>query len=139
MSNTKADWRKGFQAAMIAAANKAGVDASTVQFEGCTTDRTWGDRCGLVFYGADAAILERCAKYFETWASKHLSRGEYSAQSSIHYEGKFHYNKFTNGAAGWYRGEAKPYVASMIGDFLLDLVEVKEGYATSYVYYPCAD
>ncbi len=132
-----------FQKAFKAAAAKAGIDVSQVKHTGCATNTTWGDRVGTVFYGADAATNERAARFFETWYRKNAPKSSYEAQSSIAYEGVFHFHKCSNGAQGWYRGvlppAPEPYKSEMCGDFVFERVEGYEGYAVSTTYYPGAD
>lgn len=132
-----------FEAAFRAAAAKAGVDISAVKWTGCTTDATWGDRVGQVFYGADPAVNERAAKFFEAWYRKNAAASSYDAQSSIGFAGLYHFSRYSNGAQGWYRGALPPapapYKIDMCGDFVFERVEAYEGYAVSTTYYPSAD
>lgn len=130
--------------AMRAAAAKGGLDLTGLQVERCSTDRTWGDRDGLVFFGAAPEVNERAAKFFEVWAHKNLRRlgavGGYETQESIHFEGAFYFVAFDNGARGWHRGEDKSGLK--VGDkpySYLTKTEARAGFATSFVYYPCAD
>jgi hypothetical protein len=145
---TKVDWRALFTKALETAAKKAGFEAP--KFEDCTTNNTWGDRVGLVFYGSTPEVNERAAKFFEAWASKYLRKlgavGGYDAQGSIGYSGAFHYVRYDNKAAGWYRGAKntdKPgevKATKEVNGYDLKCVETRDdGHATSYVYYPCAD
>lgn len=149
MSKTT-DWTDTFRKALEQAAAKAGFKAP--RFEDCTTDATWGDRCGLVFWGEAPEVCERAARYFESWARKHLRAmnviGGYNQQESIGVEGQFYFARYANGAKGWYRirkdtkipveGTGQTY--NVGGEPYTNTVEeVRLGYATSYVYYPCAD
>lgn len=140
-------WRRKFKAALEGAAAKAGISLEGLEFDACTTDQTWGDRCGLVFYGAAPEVNERAAKFFEAWARKNLRKlgavGGYETQESIGFAGEMYFTAYSNGAHGWYKmrkdtklpaeGE-KPYA-----NLDLTCTKVRQGFATSYVYYPCAD
>lgn len=134
---TAKGWEAKFAGALAAAAAKAGVSLEGLEWERCDTDRTWGDRVGLVFFGCEGA--ERAAKFFEKWAGKNLRKmkvvGGYEQQESIGFEGPFRYLEFANGARGWYRGTVEGYEAPG----RTELVKTKQGFATSFVYYPCAD
>lgn len=146
---TKAvDWRAEFKAAIERAAAKCGSDISNLKWEDCSTDRTWGDRCGLVFFGAADDVNERAAKYFEKWAHKHLRAmgvvGSYNAQASISYAGEMYYSKCENGAGGWYpEGTDKVDLAAKTittnYGSVSHAIEMRLGFATSYVYFPCAE
>jgi hypothetical protein len=148
----KKDWRKIFEANLKAAMAKAGVGFEGLKWDGCTTDQTWGDRCGLVFYGGTPEVNERAARYFERWANKHLRKlggvGGYESQESISYFGPMTYVRFSNKAEGWHKGtnEQRGYKVGHVevygkgeSTFEIRTEEVREGFATSYVYYPCAD
>jgi len=142
-------WESKFAAVLGASAKKAGMSLDGLKWERCTTDATWGDRCGLVFFGASPEINKRAAKFFEAWAALNLRKagivGDYNAQESIRFEGLFHYLAYNNGARGWYRGA--DLESLKVGDvkytlsngFDLALTEKRDGFATSYVYYPCGD
>lgn len=151
-----ADWTTMLREAMKKQATACGCNIDGLDFEGCYTERTWGDRMGLAFFGASPEVCERAARFFEKWAAqnaKDMGIGDYSAQRSIAYEGPFYYVRFSNGASGWYRGttehkvgdvERKPaYVNSegreVFPAYDLKTEEVRHGFATSYAYYPCAD
>ncbi len=141
MSNATTDDK--FRTALNAAAAKAGIDVSAVEWTTCTTDATWGDRVGQVFFGSDDVTNERAARFFHAWIRKNSPSGNYDAQSSICFDGKFHYSRFSNGCEGWHKGPANEYEPQMLrsGDwsFLLERVEVKHGFAVSTTYYPGAD
>lgn len=151
-------WEEKFEAALKVSADKAGISLDGLRFERCTTDATWGDRTGLVFFGASPVVNERAARFFETWASKNLRKlgavGGYQSQESIRYEGAFHFSRYDNGANGWHRGPTISYEGFVKasgeesgrdanGAFRYAAqarpVETREGFATSFVYYPCAD
>jgi len=70
------------------AAAKAGFDARNVKVEACTTDNTWGDRCGYVFFGGSDEVNERAAHWFLAWYSKCAPQSSYNAQRSISYFGE---------------------------------------------------
>lgn len=125
-------------------ASACGVDVSNVKIDWITTEATWGDRCGFVFYGAERATLERVAAYFERWISKHGGRGSYACQRSIKAEGVFTFTRFSNGAEGWHRGEEPKPEPKIIGkgephEFTLTCEEHDHGVAVSTHYYPGAD
>lgn len=131
---TKDNWREAFKNSLTAKAKASGCELGELAFETCTTDNTWGDRVGLVFFGAPAEVQERAARYFEKWADANMNWGGYESQRSVRYEGEFHFARFDNGANGWYRGALDDETAAK-----KTLVESRVGHATSYVYYPCAD
>ena len=142
------NWESAFKSALIRAARVAGFDVATVEWTYCTTDNTWGDRCGLVFFGASDEINERCAKYFEQWASANLRKagvvGGYNAQESISFAGAMVFTRYDNGVNGWHVPRFCKYdfdaltVTTDYG-FVSQAIEMKKGFATSYVYYPGAD
>jgi hypothetical protein len=134
---TATGWQAKFAGALYAAATKAGVGGlEDLEWEGVTTDATWGDRCGLVFFGATPEVNERAAMFFVAWAGKNLRKlgivGGYQTQESISFAGEFTFTRFANGAKGWHRTRGE-YTGST------ELLETFKGFATSYVYYPCAD
>lgn len=145
---TTENWEEAFKSALVRAAREANIDISSVSWERCTTDSTWGDRCGFVFFGASDEINERCAKYFEIWASKNLRNagvvGGYESQESISFFGQMVFTRYNNGVNGWHAPRFKTYnfdamtVTTDYG-YVSRPIEMKKGYATSYVYYPCAD
>lgn len=65
--------------AIEAAAAKIGCDVSGLRMEPCVLDRTWGDKCGLLFSGPCA---ERAAAFFARWIPTHF-RSTYQAQASF--------------------------------------------------------
>lgn len=142
------NWESLFTAALATAAKQCGCDITGLRFERCTTDQTWGDRCGLVFFGASDAVNERAARFFEKWAQLNLRRlgvvgVNYGAQASISYEGEFYFACYDNGAQGWHRDRdivdfEKMTVTTSYG-YVSHPVELRRGFATSYVYYPGAD
>jgi hypothetical protein len=153
---TASGWEAKFAGALYSAAQKAGIGAiEDIEWEHVTTDATWGDRCGLVFFGASPETCERAAKFFEAWACKNLRKmkvvGGYGSQESIGYVGEFEFSRFSNGARGWHRvwsgstkrveGHVEKFGPSTVfpEGWELTTVEVKAGWATSYVYYPGAD
>lgn len=124
------------------ASERAGVDISGLQYDHATLEANWGDLVGLVFYGASREVNERAAQYFEKWAQKHFSAGNYNAQRAIRQMGEYHFSRFNNGAKGWYRGPLKevPADRKLSGcDFVLKCVETREGFGVATTYYPCAD
>lgn len=143
-----ADWTSTFTAALARAAKQCGCDITSLRFERCTTDATWGDRCGLVFYGASDAVNERAARFFEKWAAENLRKlgvvgVNYGAQASISYEGEFYFCRYENGAQGWHRDRdtvdfEKMTVTTSYG-YVSHPIELRRGFATSYVYYPGAE
>jgi hypothetical protein len=142
------NWELAFRSALTHAAKEAGFDVSSVKWERCTTDNTWGDRCGLVFFGASDEINERCAKYFLNWASKNLRKagvvGGYDTQESISFAGAMFFTRYDNGANGWHKPIFNKYdidAMTVTTDYgsVSHPIEMKKGFATSYVYYPCAD
>ena len=145
-SPRRVSWTAMFETALRSAAAKCGQSLDGLRWERCTIDQTWGDRCGLVFFGSSAKVNERAAKFFEAWADKNLRKlgavGGYETQESIRFAGLFHFSEYSNGAKGWHRGpmgEAPaPRTLPGCGDFILERTKAHEGYATSYVYYPCA-
>lgn len=149
MTTSKTDWRTLFSNALHAAAMKAGSDLTGLQWESCDTDRTWGDRCGLVFFGASPEVNERAARFFETWASRNLRKlgvvGGYNAQESVGFVGELVFTRYANGASGWHRytgRETLDFEALTVTTdygYTSHPVEMRRGVATSYVYYPCAD
>ena len=67
----------------------------------------------------------------------------YGAQASISYEGEFYFACYDNGAQGWHRDRdivdfEKMTVTTSYG-YVSHPVELRRGFATSYVYYPGAD
>lgn len=143
------NWEAAFKSALTRAAKAAGVDVSSVNWECCTTDNTWGDQCGLVFFGADNdETNERCARWFEKWAHQNLRKagvvGEYDSQESISFVGEMFFTRYANGTDGWHRPLFNKYdlnAMTVTSDFgrVIHPLEMRKGYATSYVYYPCAD
>lgn len=125
-----------FEQSLHAAAARAGFakQIADVKFEFATLERTWGDRVGYVFYGADAATNERAARYFEKWYAKYAGPGSYEAQRSIAFRGEYSFSKFSNGAGGWSEGKLAPYTGGSV-----TRVETREGYAVSTTYFPCSD
>ena len=149
MQTTTTTWEDTFKTALTSAATKAGIDTADLKWERCTTDSTWGDRCGLVFFGASPEVCERAARYFEAWARKHLRAmkvvGGYGSQESIGYVGEMYFVRYENGANGWYVN--RPSMAKVdfeAGTVTTDYghvtrpVEMRRGIAVSYIYYPCA-
>ncbi len=159
-------WWSIFRKALHAAAAKCGSDVSGLTFGVCDTDRTWGDRCGLVFWGASPEVNEKAARYFERWASKHLRAmgvvGGYDRQESISYFGPLRFIAYDNKASGWYRTSDRGVSDTKVGDggeamigwhkasdpnakpgerewTAARCVGVRDGFATSYIYYPCAE
>lgn len=147
-------WTANMWAELTEAAEKAGMNVEGLKFEACTTEATWGDRCGLVFFGAAPEVNERAAKWFEKWAAKNLTWSSYEAQRSVGFAGEFRFTRWANGAKGWHKvwppeafkfeyEKRVPVVGE--GDWLCDgtfhnkCEEIRLGFATSYVYYPCAD
>ncbi len=131
-----------FKSSLAIAATKAGVSLDGLQVMGCTTDRTWGDRVGLVFYGAAADVCERAARFYLAYAQKQPRKSSYDAQASLSYQGIMHFVRYSNGAQGWYTGALPPAPAcpADVNDgFILERVECYEGYAVNTTYYPCAD
>lgn len=132
-----------FETALRAAAAKAGIALEGLKWEQCTTDRTWGDRCGLVFHGASAQVNRRAAEFFHAWVAAQPRRSSYEAQSSLSVEGLMHFTRWSNGACGWSKGalQAAPAPAELAGcsGFVLARTEAFEGYAVNTTYYPCAD
>jgi hypothetical protein len=143
------NWRKHLMATIRAKAALCGADVTGLQMDTVTTDATWGDRIGLVFHGASDEVCERAARFFEAWASKNLRAlgvvGGYQAQSSIGYVGAMIFTRYQNGAKNWSRddrcGVTYDVEAGTVTQYgVTDRpVEMKRGWATSYVYYPCAD
>lgn len=142
MSNAALHTSTKFQTALASAAAKAGIDISALKSAGCTTDSTWGDRCGIVFYGASIEVCERAAQFFLAYAQKQPRNSSYESQSSLGYQGRMHFVRYSNNAQGWYRGELPaapaPYNIGTDG-FVLERVEGYEGVAVNTTYYPCAD
>lgn len=147
-SNSTKSWTDLFRSALENAAARAGIALQGLQFEGCSTDRTWGDRCGMVFFGATPEVCERAARFFVQWMHRWGRElnivGGYNRQASIGYEGQMVYTRWSNGAKDWYplRGEPMPVVGTeqkYSEEFTNRLEEVRVGIAASYVYYPCAD
>ena len=142
------NWESAFKSALIRAAQTAGFDLTPVEWTYCTTDNTWGDRCGLVFFGGSDEINERCAKYFKNWASANLRAagvvGGYNAQESISFAGEMIFTKYDNGVEGWHvpcrnKYDFEALTVTTDYGFVSQAVEMKRGFATSYVYYPGAD
>lgn len=148
-AETKKNWTDLFRAALTAAAAKAGTSLEGLEFEQCSTDRTWGDRCGMVFFGAPAQVCERAARFFVQWMHRWGREldivGGYNRQASIGYEGEMVFTRWSNGAKDWFRlraGEELPVVGTEhkhSEQFTNRLEEVRTGVAASYVYYPCAE
>lgn len=147
---TFAQWSAMLRADIERKAAACGCDVSGLTIEIMTTDNTWGDRTGLVFSGASDEVCERAARFFEAWAGKHLRRmgvvGGYNAQESIGYVGKAYFSRYANGAKGWYidgsGGNTVDPVAMTVTTYygrVSHPVEVRTGFATSFIYYPCAD
>lgn len=129
-----------FQASLERAARKAKMDLTGLKYETCTTDSTWGDRVGQVFYGASPEINERAARFFLAWIQKQPHTPNYDCQVSRSYQGAMHYRKFTNGAGAWHTGEPKPYTPMTLSNgFVVDVVEERTGVAVNTNYHPCAD
>jgi hypothetical protein len=129
-----------FQASLERAARKAGIDLTGLKFEQCTTDRTWGDRVGQVFYGASPEVNERAARFFLEWIQKQPHVGNYEAQRSRSYQGAMYYRKFSNGAGGWDKSPLKPYAEyTLPSGFVMSVVEERTGVAVNTTYFPCAD
>lgn len=130
-----------FESALRGAAAKAGIDLSGLKFERCVTDRTWGDRCGVVFFGASAEVNKRAAEFVYTWMAKRPRVSSYDAQSSLSFQGLMSFQRFTNGAGGWSPGalpaDPAPYAIST--GFVMARTEGFEGFAVNTTYYPCAD
>ena len=133
----KTNWRGVFETALRTAARGAQHDLAGLAWETCTTDATWGDRVGLVFWGASPETCERAARYFEAWASRHMR--EYETQESIRFEGLRYYTAFDNGARGWHREPGEHPAGRPIPCTSVRCTETRVGFATSYAYYPCAD
>lgn len=143
------NWREHLMATIRAKAALCGADVTGLQMDTVTTDATWGDRIGLVFHGASDEVCERAARFFEGWASKNLRTlgvvGGYQSQESIGYVGVMIFTRWDNGAKGWHRddrcGVTYDVEAGTVTQFKVANrpVEMKRGWATSYVYYPCAD
>lgn len=113
-------------------AAREGVDVSTLQVEGVTADRTWGDKVGFVFFGCTDEVNERVAACFERFAVKHTTSGSYEAQRSIGICGPRYFREYANGAKGWGRDEKPEFCTSTP-------VRAHKGYSVSTTYYPCAD
>lgn len=129
-----------FQAALSRAAKKAGINVEHIKSEHVCTDRTWGDRCGVVFYGGSPELNERVARFFLAWLGKHAGTGSYDAQRSVSYQGRMYFTRFTNGVAGWYAGALPDYAPRTLDNgFVLRRLEGYEGVAVNTTYYPCAD
>lgn len=132
-------WMDHLRAAIVDAAKRHGCDITGLSFEGASLDSTWGDKVGLVFWGASDDVNERAAAFAEQWFSKHGETfklfGRYEAQRSIGRCGVRYYSRFDNGASGWHD---KP-TGERAGDQRPALVETRVGHSVSFVYYPCAD
>lgn len=130
-----------FETALRAAAAKASVSLDGLKWEACTTDRTWGDRCGLVFYGASPEVNERAAKFFHAWMAKQPRQGSYEAQRSLSFQGLMNFVRYSNGAQGWYKGALPPAPPPRTSEsgFVHERTAGYEGYAVNTTYYPCAD
>jgi hypothetical protein len=132
-----------FKTSLARAAAKAGVSLDGLEITGCTTDRTWGDRVGVVFYGAAPEVNERAARFFLAYAQRAPRKSSYDSQSSLSYQGVMHFVRYSNNAQGWYTGALPvapaPYKSDLCGDFVFERVEGYEGVAVNTTYYPCAD
>lgn len=132
-----------FEKALARKAAAAGIDVSAVRYTAMTTDRTYGDRVGYAFHGASAEVNERVAVFFAAWLSRQPRTGSYEAQRSLAFEGVYHFERWSNGAQGWYRGALgaapAPHQLPGCGDFVFERAEGYEGYAVSTTYYPDCD
>lgn len=140
---------KRFRVALDNAAKQKGIDASIIQWQPATMERTWGDRVGYVFF-VDTDVSESraaflacwAAKTFERWYPDHAPEGSYGAQRSIGFCGRFHYVEFNNGAKGWYRGQITPFEPRppMEDGWRLERIKaIPHGWGVATTYYPCAD
>jgi hypothetical protein len=126
-------WEDHLRAALEETAAEAGFDVAGLGFDHAVLDNTWGDRCGLVFYGASDAAVRWAAATAKDWISAHGDAHKIfagSAQRSLSIEGERHFARYSNGVSGWYR---KPAAASPT------LSETRTGFAVSFVYYPGSD
>ena len=137
-----------FRTDLLAAAKLAGFDVTDLRWESVTTDTTWGDRCGYVFTGCDAAVNERAAKYFQAWIARNAGAGSYGVQRSIGWAGEMLFTKWSNGVENWHRvtnlrdTDRNPAVGDTLaglGDARFTCLEVRRGFAVSTTYYPCAE
>jgi hypothetical protein len=130
-----------FKAALARAAAKAGVSLEGLQSTAVCTDRTWGDRCGVVFYGASPEVNERAARFFLAYAGKQPRKSSYEAQSSLSYHGGMVFTRWSNGAQGWHSGALAPAPAPRTAEngFVHERLEGYEGVAVNTTYYPCSD
>jgi hypothetical protein len=116
-------------------AAREGVDVSALQIEEVTTDRTWGDKVGFVFFGCTDEVNERVAACFERFAAKHMTSGSYEAQRSIGLQGPRFFHEYSNGVKSW---STNGEVSTCSPNITLVRPIVK-GYSVSTTYYPCAD
>lgn len=134
---------KSFPAALAAAAEKCGLDVSTVRWTFATLDATWGDLCGFVFHGGSDELNARAARFFCEWYGRRMPRGSYDAQSACRLTGKHYFSEWSNGAKSWGKGElpAAPAPTTLpgCGDFVLERLSGFDGYGVATTYYPCAD
>lgn len=156
---TWSNWRKFFEADLAAAAAKCGCDVSALKMADTLTDRTWGDRYALVFYGADDATCHRAAEFFVKWGSRNLNPlRSYDSQVHVamHTNGRnepiaMEFMRFDNGAEGWHAAGAvaarealpeEPETEIVPGVMWRrpKLVETRRApFAVNYLYIPCAD
>ena len=135
MTNVKSNWTQAFEMALRQAAAQCRSDISELRWERLDIDRTWGDRVALGFYGASPEVCERAARFFHSWASKHLpALRSYEAQYSVDEVREMTRYGYDNGAKGWTSDASKLPTYSCT-----TLEYTQTGYAVPFVYCPGAE
>lgn len=144
---TWSNWRDELRADMEAAAKGCGCDLTGLRFESFASDRTWGDRMALAFFGAAEDVCRRAADFFVTWGARHLQPlssvgAQVWVSANVRPDGAvrtYTFRKFANGASGWSEdGDTTVIRATYEGAPAL-VEEVHAPIAVDYVYFPCAD
>ena len=84
---TTKTWEKKFETALAASAKKARVSLDGLKWDDHLYLDAWGDRTGLVFYGASSDVNARAAKFFEAWSVKNKLGSGYPATREVTHKG----------------------------------------------------
>lgn len=131
-------WEDRLTVAIAEAAKEAGHNVSAMECQPITVDNTWGDRVGLVFFGASEDANKWAASFAEDWIARNGERlnifGGYERQRSVGTHGPRYKCTYDDGTTGeWSRDNVAPSYSSY------KVVSYVTGYTVSHTYYPCAD
>ncbi len=135
------NWQERFSADLRAAMAKADVGLGGLEWATAVVDHSYGDKVGMAFYDAPAALCERAAAFFATWASRYLTphctyRAQYRVEPKRVEMRRTHYS---NGAKTWVQGWDIPLAPAWHAKRGLVALRTDLAVVVPFVYYSGSD